>query len=513
MRNALTIILVSAAFVVSFGITNCLGEVRTWTDKSGKYTLEAEFVSAKSGSVTLKATNGKTVTLEISKLSAKDQKFVRRLIEKMRLAKRKTTKPDQADSIEGSEDKTTLISTTVDSKDWFQWRGPNRDGISRETNLLDSWKGDGPELLWTADNLGNGMASVAVADGKIFTIGNRRGGEHMIALDQKDGSEIWATKIGSGGETNSTPTVDGDLVYGLGRAGDLACLNTKTGKIVWKKNFRDDFGGKMMSSWGYSESPLVDGDNLICTPGSQSAMIAALNKKTGETVWKTPMRYGGSRGTDGAGYASIVVSNGGGIKQYITLVGRGIISVNAKNGAPLWQYERVANGTANVPTPIVSGDYVFCSSGYNDGGSALLKINGRNGRASIQEIYYKKSGELQNHHGGMIKIGDYIYMGHGHNKGFPMCIEMKTVRKMWDLTRGPGDGSAAIVAADGHLYFRYESGVMALIEANPKEYKLKGTFKIKTRHKQSWPHPVINDGKLYLRDVHQLHCYDISKKQ
>eukprot|EP00913_Durusdinium_trenchii_P023415 g21993.t1 len=281
---------------------------------------------------------------------------------------------------------------------------------------------------------------------------------------------------------------------------------------AWLKNFSRDFGGKMMSSWGYSESPLIDGNQLVCTPGSQSAMMAALDKKTGRVIWRSPMPGNtGRRGKDGAGYSSIVVSNGGGVKQYIQLVGRGVISVDAKSGKLLWGYNRIANGVANVPTPVVKGDYVFCSSGYGTG-AALLKIvkRGRNVRAV--EEYFLDAGKLQNHHGGMILVGDHIYCGHGHNNGFPICVNLKTGKVKWGgRIRGPGRGSAAIVFADGHLYFRYESGVMALIEATPTDYKLKGSFKLAVKHDASWPHPVILDGKLYLRDQQSLMCYDISK--
>ncbi|MEC8556164.1 MAG: PQQ-binding-like beta-propeller repeat protein [Planctomycetota bacterium] len=194
------------------------------------------------------------------------------------------------------------------------------------------------------------------------------------------------------------------------------------------------------------------------------------------------------------------------------MAGRGLISVEAKTGRPLWQYEKIANGTANVPTPIVDGDYVFCSSGYGDGGTALLQLSGRRGVVNWREVYYQDAKQLQNHHGGMIKIGNYVYMGEGHNEGFPMCVDFRTGRKMWGKQRGAGTGSAAIVAADGHLYFRYQNGVMALIEADPQNYKLKGSFQIATRNGQSWPHPVIFDGKLLLRDQNQLHCYSLKSE-
>lgn len=411
----------------------------------------------------------------------------------------------------------SVIATTAfaakPAHEWPSWRGPNRDGISKETGLLDKWTGDGPKLAWSVKGLGRGYSSVAIAGGKIFTMGSMREGTMLVALDLKNGKQLWKQKVGSG-SPNCTPTVDGDYVYALGRSGDFLCAKTSDGSVVWRKNYRKDFGGRMMSGWGYSESPLVDGDKLICTPGAGDAMIVALDKKTGKTLWKAGLPGDvGRRGRDGAAYSSVVISNGGGVKQYIQLTGRGLISVDAKTGKTLWTYNRIANGTANIPTPLVKGDLVFCSTGYGTG-AALLKIVKKGGSVDVEEQYFLDRRKLQNHHGGMILVGDYVYCGHGHNQGYPICIELKTGKVQWGggRTRGAGTGSAAVVYADGHLYFRYENGVMALIEATPKEYRLKGSFKLASINGRSWPHPAIYDGKLYLRDQGTLMCYEIGKK-
>lgn len=395
------------------------------------------------------------------------------------------------------------------SAGWPQWRGPNRDGVSAETGLLKSWPEAGPKLLWQVDVLGKGMSSVAISGGRIYTLGQLKGKTQLIALSQQDGKLLWTAEIGPG-NPNCTPTVDGKLVYSLGKEGDLVCSDAETGKEVWRKNFAGDFGGQMMSGWGYSESPLVDGDHLICTPGAADAAIAALDRRTGTVAWKSPAPadWGGERGKDGAGYSSIVVSQGAGLKQYVQLTGRGMISVAADDGRVLWTYNKVANGTANIPTPIVKDDYVFCSSGYGTG-AALLKLTKSGNGVRADEVYFLKAAELQNHHGGMIRIGDHIYCGHGHNNGFPMCIDMLTGKRLWKEQRGAGTGSAAILYADGRLYFRYEDGEMALVEANPKEYKLTSQFKLASVKGKSWPHPVIVDGKLYIRDQESLLCYDV----
>jgi outer membrane protein assembly factor BamB len=401
--------------------------------------------------------------------------------------------------------------------DWPSWRGPNRDAKSVETGLLDEWPERGPRLLFQVDNLGKGYSSVAIVEGRLYTMSHARGNAVVQCFDAKTGRGLWFTPVG-GGEPNCTPTVDPEagLVFALGRDGDLVCCRANNGQLVWKKSFRNDFGGQMMSGWGYSESPLVDGEKLICTPGADNAVLAALDKKTGRVLWSAAMPDDvGNRGGDGAAYSSPVISNAAGVKQYVQLTGRGIVSVDAQTGRVLWTYNRIANGTANIPTPIVKDDYVFCSSGYNTG-AALLKVVRDGDQVRAEEQYFLPAKDLQNHHGGMVLVGDYVYCGHGHNNGFPICVELETGRIAWggevNRLRGPGEGSAAVVYADGKLYFRYQNGTMALIEATPEEYRLLGQFELATKHGNSWPHPVIYDGKLYIRDQQSLLCYDVSAK-
>ncbi len=397
--------------------------------------------------------------------------------------------------------------------DWPQWRGPQRDGKSTEKGLLESWPQDGPPLAWQAKGLGRGYASVSVVGDRIYTLG-LKGGQTMFALDANDGRLVWETAVSEQDQPpNCTPTVDGDRVYGVTFQGTLACCSTQDGSLIWKKNFGRDFGGQMMSGWGYSESPLIDGDVLVCTPGARSAMLAGLNKLTGDVLWKTEMpAETGNKGQDGAAYSSVVISEAAGIKQYVQLVGRGVIGVDAATGRLLWGYNKVANGTANCPTPIISGNFVFASTGYGDGGSVLLELQatGR-GQITPREVFTYAANEVQNHHGGMILIDNYLYMGHGHNNGFPLCLDLRTGREVWRPGRGAGSGSAALSFADGHLYFRYENGEMALVEATPTAYRLKGKFKIASNLDRSWPHPVIANGKLYLRDQDVLLCYNIQR--
>ena len=404
--------------------------------------------------------------------------------------------------------------------DWPRWRGPNHDAKSSETGLLKEWPEDGPRLLWEIAGLGPGYSSVAIVDGKLYTMGDRKGrsegstnAQHIIAYDLATRKELWATKVGprhGDGGPRCTPTVSDGLVYAIGTSGDLVCADAESGEVRWRKNLQSDFDGKN-PNWRYSESPLVDGDRLLCTPGSREAVIVALNKRTGQLIWKCSMPDIGPKGKEQAGYSSIVISEAGGVRQYVQLTNKGLIGVAAEDGTFLWGYNKIANRTANVPTPVPQGDHVFCSTAYGTG-SALLKLEATGDGVTAQEVYFLDDRMFQNHHGGFIRVGDYIYGGHGHNKGKPTCIEMRTGKVMWQQDQ-PGGGSAAVLYADGHLYFRYQNNLMALIDANPQRYNLKSTFKLPKRDGMSgpgWAHPVISDGKLYIRHADVLFCYDIA---
>ena len=418
--------------------------------------------------------------------------------------------------------------STAKAADWPQWRGPNRDGICTETGLLRSWPEGGPKLLWELTGLGKGYSSLAIADGKLYTMGDVRLGSEkvqcVLAYDLSRRKRLWAAEVGP---THSdgprcTPTIDDGFVYAIGTAGNIVCVDADTGKVRWRKNLQSDLGGKN-PNWKYSESPLVDGDKLLCTPGGRSAVMVALNKKTAELIWKCSMPDIGPKGKNEAGYSSIVVAEAGGIRQYIQLTNKGLIGVAAKDGRFLWGYNKIANRTASVSTPVVHGEYVFCSTAYGTG-SALLKMTAAGNSVNpapaagvgvnAEEVYFLDARTFQSHHGGFVRIGDYIYGGHGHGKGKPTCIEMKTGKVMWQQDQ-PGGGSAAVLYADGHLYFRYENNVVALIEANPRRYNHKSTFALPKRPGMSgpgWAHPVIVDGNLYIRHADVLMVYDIRAK-
>ena len=401
---------------------------------------------------------------------------------------------------------------------WPQWRGPRRDGVSTETNLLQTWPAGGPPRLWVASGLGAGFSSVSISGGRIFTMGDRRDGQYVLGLNETNGQQLWATRVGNRhddeyGGPRGTPTIDGDLLYAIDTDGDIVCLETATGKVRWRRSMPNDFGGVMMSSWMFSESPLVDGARVIVTPGGYNAAIVALDKLTGKDVWRAKVPSLGSNGRDGAGYSSIMISNGGGVKQYVQLMGRGLVGVRAEDGAFLWGYNRVANPTANISTPIIHDDFVFDSTSYGTGAALLQLSSDGPGKVKAVEKYFLNGNTLQNHHGGFVLIDGVLYGGHGQSNGFPVAIEMATGKMLWDRVRGAGSGSASVTAADGRLYYHYEDGTMALIAAVPKQYQLISTFKIpnSTTTHPSWAHPVVSDGKLYLREQDFLNVYTIKR--
>ena len=409
-----------------------------------------------------------------------------------------------------------LAQTQARGEDWPQWRGPNRDGRASAVSLNHDWSAHPPALLWMTDGIGAGFASVAVRGERIYVGGDLEQGQGVTALNRADGAVLWKSTLTESVPRHDspgarcTPTLDGDRLYMVTSNGALHCLAVADGAVLWQKDFEREWGGKMMSGWGFSESPLVDGDRLVCTPGGPQALVVALNKETGVEIWRGTLPDIGSNGDDGAGYSSIVISEGGGLRQYIQLVGRGLVSFRSDNGAFLWGYNRIANGTANIPTAIVQDDLVFASSGYGTG-AALLRLSAAGSGVRAEEVYFLDGDTFQNHHGGMVLVGDYIYAGHGHNRGRPICIELETGRVAWGgrELEAPGDGSAAVLYADGHLVFRYQDGTVALIEAVPEEYRLKGTFTPEFVKKPSWAHPVIVDGRLYLREDSRLMCYSL----
>ncbi|HEX3147526.1 MAG TPA: PQQ-binding-like beta-propeller repeat protein [Gemmataceae bacterium] len=404
------------------------------------------------------------------------------------------------------------FAVTATAADWAQWRGPNRDGISRETGLLKEWPKDGPKLLWQTEDVGAGYGAVSVAGDRIYLTGNKGKDEEFVrAIGVKDGKTLWTTPLGKVGPNQgpqypgarTTPTVDGDMVYVLGSDGDFACVEAATGKAVWTKSLRKDFGGKP-GMWAYSESPLVDGDVVVVTPGGADATLVALNKKTGETIWKAPVPGG-----DPSGYASIVKMDAAGVKQYVQFLGKGVVGVEAKTGKFLWRWDDTGKGPANMPTPVVADGYVYTGAARFGGG--LVKLVSAGGEVKAEKVYYERDTPFTL--GGQVLLDGNLY---GTNGAGLVCIEFTTGKVKWTEKSVP---AASVMVADGRLYLHDEkSGEVILGEANAEKFTEKGRFtppgrpKAINRNEMAWAYPAVADGKLYVRENGVVWCYDVKRQ-
>lgn len=392
---------------------------------------------------------------------------------------------------------------------WAQWRGPDRNGLSAETGLLQQWPEAGPPLVWQVNDLGDGYSTPSIVGDRIYLLGNQGlDDEYVLCLNAANGEEIWKTRIGAVGNpkqmppypgARSTATVDGDALYALSSDGDLARLDLKSGQIAWSKNLRKEFGGKP-GVWAYSESPLVDGDVVMATPGGDEATIVGLNKTTGELVWKTPIPE------MEAAYASVVKATLAGRPQYVQFLSKGLVGIDAATGELLWQYDRTAQGSmANIPTPVVKGDYIYSATGKVGGG--LVKIVASGDKFEAQEVYFEP--QLPRAIGGSVLVGDYLY---GTSSDSLMCVEFATGDVVW---RDRSIGAAGVCYADGMLYLHGENGDVALVEATPEEYREVGKFtppSAPDRGKsKAWAYPVVADGKLYIFDWGTLWCFDVKE--
>ena len=401
-----------------------------------------------------------------------------------------------------------ICAVSVSAQDWPQWQGINRDGKSVETDLLKTWSSGEPKLVWRTGNLGEGFGGVSVVGNRLYTMGGLRKTNAIMAIDTEDGEILWSTEFGVAGLVGNestgntfpgprcTPTVDGDMIYGIDHFGEFICVTAADGKIQWRIHFVDDLDGTA-PRWGYSESPLVDGDQVVVTPGGSQGAIVALNKRTGEVIWKS------EDFTDDAQYSSIVLAEIDGVRQYVQLTMENVVGISPEDGSVLWKASRVGR-TAVIPTPIVDGNYVYVTSGYNIG-SHLFHITSSNGRFSAEQVYAER--DMANQHGGVVKVGDYLY-GYSDSKGLA-CQNFMTGEIVWGERQKIRKG--AVTFADGMLYFREErSGDMVLVEAIPTGYSEKGRFEQPDRAEDmAWPHPVIAHGKLYIRDQDNLFCYDV----
>jgi outer membrane protein assembly factor BamB len=385
------------------------------------------------------------------------------------------------------------------SNDWPQWRGPERTGISQETGLLKQWPPSGPAALWSGAGLGEGYGSMAVKGNQLFVQGLKGRDSVVTSLGRTDGKILWTRVIGPGRDNDrgpgprSTPTVDGDRVFVLTENGDLAALRAADGGVLWQRNILRDFSGQNIS-WLISESPLVDGDRVIVTPGGRGAGMVALDKATGKTVWVTKEL------SDEAGYSSAIVADVGGVRTVMTLTSSAGVGVRASDGKLMWRNRSAANSTANATTPVFSNNTVFYTSSYGTGG-ALLALTPQNGEVRAQEVYFTR--DMQNHHGGVIVIGSTLY---GFHNSIMAALDLPTGKSLW---RNRSVGKGAISYADGRFYILGEDHVMGLAEATPTGYREFGRFSIADHGWPSWAHPVVSGGRLYIRNQGTVLAYDI----
>ena len=380
--------------------------------------------------------------------------------------------------------------------DWPQWRGPNRDGISTETGLLASWPSGGPKVVWKISGLGSGYSSFSIVNGRMYTQGQRGNQEFVLALDVKTGNKIWETVTSRNFENDrgsgprGTPTFDNGKLYAMTGEGTVVCLDAATGKMVWQVDSVKKFGGSV-PHWGYSESPLIDGDRVIVMPGGRGASLVSLDKRTGEVQWKT--------GDDNAGYSSAILADVNGTKQVIALSGSSAFGVQESTGELLWRYGKVANNVANIATPIYKDGVVFLSSAY-DTGCALLKLNPK----GMQEVYFNR--DMMNHYSSSVLVDGTLY---GYSNSNLVAMDFKTGKQLW---RNRSVGKGSVTYAEKHLYALGEDGMVGLIDADRDSYREVSRFEYQKGSLPSWSPLVISDGRMYLRDQDNLTSYDIKAK-
>jgi outer membrane protein assembly factor BamB len=394
------------------------------------------------------------------------------------------------------------IGNTAAEAEWPQWRGPLRNGVSSETGLSKQWPTNGPPVVWTISNLGEGYGSLAIKANRIYVQGTSGAASAVFCLNGADGKTIWSTSLGPkvdegrGNGPRSTPTLDGDRLYVLTENGDLACLRMRDGSAIWRKNILKEYGGSN-PRWLISESPLVDGNRLVVSPGGNGAGIVALDKMTGAEIWRAKELNAST------GYASCIAADIGGVRTYMNFTANAAVGVRASDGKLMWSYDKVANRTANCSTPVFADNKVFFSSAY-DTGAALLNLSAQGGEVKAQEAYFTR--DMMNHHGGMVYLNGYLY---GFSNQILTCMEFATGKVLW---RDRSVGKGSVVYADGMLYLLGEKQMVGLAEANPKAYVERGRFPIQDMGRESWAHPVVLNSKLYIRNQGALTCYDVKAK-
>jgi outer membrane protein assembly factor BamB len=392
-------------------------------------------------------------------------------------------------------------SLTVSAADWPRWRGPSGDGISTEKEWSTKWPADGPKQLWKAD-VGTGYSAMSVSKGRLFTMGNTADVDTIYCLDANTGKELWkhsypciAKDPNGFPGTRVTPTVDGDFVYTISRQGQLFCLKCSDGKVVWSKDYAKDFNAPVPEPgtkqwWGYSGSPWVEGDLVIFETGAPGASLVACNKKDGKVIWKD--------GSDAVGYSSTVAFTYKGNRCLATFSAAGIVGRSTKDGKELWRHPWKTDYNVNAATPIVDGDKVFISSGYNTG-CALIQFS----ETPAKVLWQNKN--LRNHVNSCVLWQGHLY---GFDEKELRCVDFKTGDVKWsDKSFGKG----SLMLADGKLILFSDNGRLATAEPSPAAYKEISSFQA-LGGKNTWTVPVLANGKIYCRSWENLVCLDVSAK-
>jgi outer membrane protein assembly factor BamB len=400
----------------------------------------------------------------------------------------------------------------VNAQDWAQWRGANRDGVSKEAGLNLDWATSKPALTWVYRQAGAGFSAPVIVGTTLYGQGAAGGSDFAFAIDTQTGNQKWKQNLGKqsvlerGDGPRGSVTVDGDKLYLVRGDGQIHCLSAADGKMIWQKDFKDDFGGKMMSQWGYSESPLIDGNLVVCTPGGSQGTLVALDKNTGALVWAC------KEWTDDAGYSSPIIAEVGGIRQYIQQSAKGVAGVAAKDGKLLWKINNAAYRTAVIPTPIFSDNMVYVTNGYN-GGCMGIMLSKEGEGIKAENVYANRN--MDNQHGGVVLINGKLY-GYTETQ-YWVCQDFKTGEIVW-RERPDGVRKGSVIAVNDRLLcFDMQNGTLAVAAASPDGWKEFGRMtipertKISTQDNQLWTHPVVANGKLYLRDHDLLFCFDLKK--
>jgi len=404
-----------------------------------------------------------------------------------------------------------LIHQTHYSQIISEWRGPDRTGVYNETGLLKKWPEKGPQLIWSVKNLAKGNSSVAVGKDKLYLTGTSGDKEILIALDMK-GNKLWETTYGrawteSFPESRCTPTIDGDKIYVTSGVLDAACIDAATGKLIWSEKVNEKFEGAF-GRWGKAESPIVLGDKVFFTPGGNKTTMVALNKLTGQTLWSSESL------ADNSSYVSPLIINQNGNQYIIAVTEKFVAAFSPASGKIIWKFDYGEYAlppdytNINTNTPLYFKGKIFVTNGY-DHTSVMLTLSDDGTKVTL--AWSDKT--LDTHHGGDVKIGDYIYGSNwlNNSKGHWVCLNWNTGKVMYEtdwMTKGQ------IIAAEGFLYcYEEKSGNIALVRATPEKFDLVSSFKVPMGSGPHWSHPVIQNGLLYIRHGDALMAYDIKENK